>query len=53
MSVVSKPTALLVIDVQQSFRQRPYWSEDEAPAFFANLQRVVGRAGVAGVPCRR
>lgn len=50
MSVASKRTALLVIDVQQSFRQRPYWSEDEAPAFFANLQQVVDRATDAGMP---
>ena len=50
MSAASKRTALLVIDVQQSFRQRPYWSEDEAPAFFANLQQVVDRAAQTGVP---
>jgi nicotinamidase-related amidase len=30
-------TALLVIDVQDSFRQRPFWREDELPAFRRSL----------------
>lgn len=50
MKSQAKSTALLVIDVQQSFRQRPYWTEDEAPAFFANLQQVVDNAVETGVP---
>lgn len=43
-------TALIVIDVQQSFRRRPYWSEDEVPAFLENLQTVVDRARDVGAP---
>jgi nicotinamidase-related amidase len=37
----SKNTALVVIDVQQSFRHRPYFRPDELPAFFDSLQRLV------------
>ena len=33
--------ALLVIDVQESFRQRPYFRAEELPAFLANLQSLV------------
>lgn len=31
-------TALLVIDVQESFRQRPYWNEEDVPLFVNRLQ---------------
>lgn len=50
MNAIAKRSVLLVIDVQQSFRQRPYWSEEEAPVFFARLQQVVDRAAETGVP---
>ncbi len=30
-------TALVVIDVQESFRHRPYWVDGEVPTFVANL----------------
>jgi nicotinamidase-related amidase len=43
-------SALLVIDVQQSFTRRPYWSEAELPAFIQSLQGLVNRAHRAGVP---
>lgn len=43
-------TALIVIDVQQSFRHRPYWSEEEVPAFVETLQQLLDRARVAGTP---
>lgn len=43
-------SALLVIDVQQSFTRRPYWSEAELPGFVQNLQQLVNRAHKAGVP---
>jgi nicotinamidase-related amidase len=36
--------ALLVIDVQESFRHRPYWREDELPVFLANVRSLAERA---------
>lgn len=45
-----KRTALIVIDVQQSFRHRPYWDEAELPAFIGNLQTLVYRARRERVP---
>ena len=41
--MATHPTALLLIDVQESFRHRPYWSERELPAFLA-------RTNARGVP---
>ena len=43
-------TALLVIDAQQSFNRRSYWSEAELPAFVSSLQGLVDRAERAGIP---
>ena len=43
-------SALVVIDVQQSFTRRPYWDETEVPAFVSNLQLLVDRARRAGIP---
>lgn len=43
-------TALLVIDVQESFRQAPYWSDEEAAAFIPRLQRLVDSAASRGMP---
>jgi nicotinamidase-related amidase len=43
-------TALLVIDVQQSFLKRPYWKEDESFAFFSKLQSLVDRARAREIP---
>ena len=34
-------TALLVIDVQESFRHRPYWSDRDVPLFFDRLQPLI------------
>ena len=36
--------ALIVIDVQESFRQRPYWRGDELPAFLKNVQSLIDQA---------
>ena len=48
---MSKPkTALLVIDVQQSFLHRPYWDEAELPAFRHHLQALIAGAEARGVP---
>ena len=54
MSAAVRPTAgstaLLLIDVQQSFRARPYWSDAEAPAFLAATNRLLAGAHAAGIP---
>ncbi len=46
-------TALLVIDVQQSFRQRDYYSDDGMPAFFERTGRLVAGFEAAGMPVVR
>jgi nicotinamidase-related amidase len=43
-------TALLVIDVQESFRRRPYWQPQDAPAFLANTQSLIDRCSERGIP---
>ncbi len=43
-------SALIVIDVQQSFLHRPYWREEELPAFLANLQKLIDRCAARGIP---
>ena len=51
MSVVARPTtALLLIDVQESFRARPYWNTAEAPAFFERSNALLAGAQAAGIP---
>lgn len=42
--------ALLVIDVQESFRRRPYFRADELPAFLANVQSLIDRCRERHVP---
>jgi len=34
-------TALIVIDVQQSFLQRPFWVEDDVPEFQQNISQLI------------
>jgi nicotinamidase-related amidase len=41
--------ALLVVDVQESFRHRPYFVADELPAFLANVQSLIDRSRELGV----
>ena len=43
-------TALLVIDVQQSFQQRPYWRADDAGVFMERLQGLVDTCEARSVP---
>ena len=43
-------TALLVIDVQQSFEHRPYWDPSDAPAFRDRLQSLVDGARARHIP---
>lgn len=43
-------TALLIIDVQESFRQRPYWKEEDLPLFVTRLQALIDGARERGIP---
>lgn len=42
--------ALLVIDVQESFRKRSYWQPEELPAFLKNVQSLIDGARSGGIP---
>jgi nicotinamidase-related amidase len=42
--------ALIVIDIQESFRHRPYWRANELPAFLRNVQSLIDAAGTRGIP---
>jgi nicotinamidase-related amidase len=48
--MTSKNTALLVIDAQESFRHRPYWSDADASAFFDRLQALIDGAKARRIP---
>ena len=50
MKAATPATALLVIDVQESFRGRPYWQADELPAFLANTRALIARCREQGIP---
>jgi nicotinamidase-related amidase len=50
MKAATPATALLVIDVQESFRARPYWQADELPAFLANTRALIARCREQGIP---
>jgi nicotinamidase-related amidase len=43
-------SALIVIDVQESFRHRPYFSEADVPAFIEKQQALIDGAKAAGIP---
>jgi nicotinamidase-related amidase len=43
-------TALIVIDVQQSFLQRPFWVEDDVPAFQQNISQLIETCVAKNVP---
>ena len=43
-------TALLVIDVQESFRHRPYWTDSDVSSFIENLQTLVDGAKSRNMP---
>lgn len=43
-------TALIVIDVQESFLHRPYFVPDDVPSFLASLQRLVDGAAEQAIP---
>jgi nicotinamidase-related amidase len=42
--------ALIVIDVQESFRHRPYWSVHELPTFLKNVQALIDVARTREIP---
>jgi len=43
-------SALIVIDVQQSFQHRPYWRSDGVGAFLKRIQQLIDRCEAQGVP---
>lgn len=43
-------SALLVIDVQQSFEQRPFWTDADLPAFAEQLNRLIAGCEAAQIP---
>lgn len=43
-------TALLIIDVQESFRHRPYWNDEDVQPFVARLQALIDGAQQQGIP---
>ncbi|HEY4069389.1 MAG TPA: isochorismatase family protein [Burkholderiaceae bacterium] len=46
-------TALLLIDVQESFRHRPYWSESELPGFLAANAALIEGCARQAIPVVR
>ncbi|UPG93068.1 isochorismatase family protein [Luteibacter aegosomatissinici] len=46
-------TALLVIDAQESFRQRPYFREDDVASFMERQQALIDGAQARGIPVVR
>ena len=43
-------TALIVVDAQESFRHRPYWSAADAGAYLARQQELIDGAAARGIP---
>jgi nicotinamidase-related amidase len=50
MPTATPKTALIVIDVQESFRARPYWQPDELATFLANTQALIDGCRERGIP---
>jgi nicotinamidase-related amidase len=46
-------TALLLIDIQQSFKHRPYWQEADAAAFLEQANALAAGAVQRGIPIVR
>jgi nicotinamidase-related amidase len=42
--------ALIVVDVQESFRRRPYFREQDLPAFLRNVQSLIDLCGTRRIP---
>jgi nicotinamidase-related amidase len=43
-------TALIVVDAQESFRHRPYWSAADAGAYLTKQQALIDGAVASGIP---
>jgi len=43
-------TALLVVDVQESFRYRPYWRDSDVPSFLECLRSLINGAQSRKIP---
>ena len=41
--------ALIVVDVQESFRRRPYFREQDLPVFLRNVQSLINRCQSRGI----
>jgi nicotinamidase-related amidase len=41
--------ALIVVDVQESFRHRPYFRDEELPRFLRNVQSLINRCGARDI----
>ena len=46
-------TALIVIDVQESFRHRPFFTEHDLPAYLAAQNALIEGAVARGLPVIR
>jgi nicotinamidase-related amidase len=46
-------SCLIVIDAQESFRHRPYWSAADVPAYLAAQNALIEGCAAAGVPIVR
>lgn len=42
--------ALIAIDIQESFRRRPFWDDTELPAFVSATQGLVDACAARGIP---
>lgn len=47
---MSASTALIVIDVQESFRHSTYWSESDLPEYLARQQALIDGCVAQGIP---
>ncbi|MGA7439261.1 MAG: isochorismatase family protein [Luteibacter sp.] len=50
---MASDTALIVIDVQESFRHRPYWREEGVSGYIARQQALIDGAMAQGIPVVR
>ena len=50
---MSPETALFVIDAQESFRQRPYWREDDVARYVTRQQALIDGAQALAMPVVR
>lgn len=46
----TSPTAVLVVDVQESFRHRPYWRDSDLPFFLERVRSLITGAQTRGMP---